>query len=353
MIQKSKEDLNHTILKKVFKKQILNNKKKAGIIIVNWNGKRFLSNCLNAVKNQNYTNFQIYLVDNGSNDNSIVFVKKNFPEVKIIELDKNYGFARANNIGIKQALEDEKIQYIVCLNNDTIVQNDWLRNLIETAESQKNIGAVTSKAYFKGGRVIQNAGLVWTYSAHPFNNFKHRNGSIGYGYTDIQTPELCNDTEIFIAGGVAPLYKRKVLEEIFERDNEFFDEHFFAYTEDYDIGFRIRKLGYKCYLSANAKLIHLHSQTGGKASPFKAYFCTRNAILTAIKNLTLKEILVFPIKHLLRKGRNLKEKDESITLLKTDIGLLKMMNLYIRAYVSAIKLTPKMIKKRRRIYEKQ
>lgn len=318
--------------------------KKAAIIIVNWNGKKFLRNCLNAVFKQTYKNFDIYFVDNGSIDNSSEFVRKNYPKAKIIQLDKNYGFAKGNNEGIKEAFKDKQVEYIVCLNNDTIVDKNWLKELIKTAEKDEEIGAVSSKAYFKGGKIIQNAGLIFS-KALQIN--KEGGISLGYGLTDKKAPELSGDIEIFASGGVAPLYKRKVLEILLERDKEVFDEDFFAYVEDYDLGFRIRSLGYISLLSSHAKLIHLHSKTGGIASPLKAYYCERNSILTAIKNISLIDTFLFPFRNIGLKISYLFNKHDSVEKLKGNIGFLGMFWILFKANIAALFLMPKMLVKRR------
>ena len=102
--------------------------KKVAVIIVNWNGKKFLGNCLKSVYEQSYDNFDLYFVDNGSIDDSVEFVKKNFPKACIISLTENTGFALGNNIGIEKALEDSDVEYVVLLNNDTVTEKDWLQS---------------------------------------------------------------------------------------------------------------------------------------------------------------------------------------------------------------------------------
>ena len=319
---------------------------KVAIIIVNWNGVRFLEDCFNAIYSQSFKNFDIYLVDNGSKDSSINFVKENFPKVEVIALEKNTGFAKGNNIGIKEALKDSDVNYIVCLNNDTIVYSNWLEELLKTADKDETIGAVSSKAYFDDKKTIQNAGLKF-YKVLQSN--KKGGISIGFGLNDKEAPELSKDIKIFAAGGVAPLYKRKVLEKLLKRDGEIFDEDFFAYVEDYDLGFRINGLGYKSFLSVNAKLIHLHSKTGGVASPFKSYYCERNSILTAIKNLPMADLFLFPFRNFYLKISYLLNKNESVEKLKSNIGFLGMLLILIKANFSALYLLPKFLIKRWRM----
>ncbi|MGI6775827.1 MAG: glycosyltransferase family 2 protein [Patescibacteria group bacterium] len=328
----------------------MNKNNKSAITVLNWNGKKFLKDCLSAVYEQTEKNFEVYFVDNGSTDGSIEFVKNNFPKTKIVSLDKNYGFAKGTNEGIKEAFKDKKVKYIICLNNDTIVSKNWLKELVNTAQKDNKIGAVCSKSYFKDGKTIQNAGLIYT----PAIGINKVGGiSLGYGFADKEAPELSKEIEIFAPGGIAPLYRRDVLEKIYQRDGEIFDEDFFAYAEDLDLGFRIRKLGYKSVLSPKATLIHLHSQTGGVASPFKAFYSERNSILTAIKNLSLKDLLLFPLRNIALKISYFFKKHESVESLKKEVGFIKMFLIVIKAHLSAIVLTPKMFVKRAKIKYKK
>jgi GT2 family glycosyltransferase len=318
---------------------------KAAIIIVNWNGKKFLKNCLNSVYKQTYKNFQVYFVDNGSIDNSSDYIKKNFSKTKIIQLNKNYGFAKPNNIGIKEAFKDKQVKYIVCLNNDTIVNKNWLKELIKTAEKDKEIGMVSSKAYFPEGR-IQNAGLCLE-RALQIN--KPGGISLGYGLKDEEILELNKEIEIFAPGGVAPLYKRKMLEELYNLSKEYFDEDFFAYAEDLDLGFRGRLLGYKAILSPNSKLIHFHSQTGKVASPLKAYYTERNIILTVIKDFLILNLLKFQYYNLTLKIDYSLKRNESIERLYSKRGFLGILWIMLKVYLSVLYYLPKMLMKRWRI----
>jgi GT2 family glycosyltransferase len=320
--------------------------KKAVIIIVNWNGLRFLDSCLSSVYAQTYANYDVYFVDNASVDESVNFVRVNFKNVKIIKLNDNYGFAKGNNEGIKVALTDPEVEYIVCLNNDTIVEAGWLSELIRTAESNPKIGGVSSKAYFEDEITIQNAGLEF-YKALQTN--KKGGISIGFALNDIQAPDLAKDKEVFAPGGVAPLYKREVIDKILKRDGEIFDEDFFAYVEDYDLGFRIRSLGYISFLSANAKLVHLHSKTGGVASPFKSYYCERNSILCAIKNFNILDLILFPFRSVWVKISYVLKKNESVETLKGNVGILGMIWILVRANISAMILVPRFYIKRLKI----
>ncbi len=260
------------------------NKNKAAIIIVNWNGKRFLSNCLNAVYGQSYKTFEVYFVDNGSTDGSLKFVMKNYPQTKVISLKENTGFAKGNNLGITEAFKDKEVKYIIFLNNDTIVDKNWLKELITTAEQDESIGMVSSKSLFPDGR-IQTIGMSLEQ-----NIYGDKDGGISIGF-GAEGSKFKNEIDILCPTGVSALYKRSVLEDV-----GFFDEDFFAYAEDLDLGLRARLVGWNCIYNPKSKLVHLHSQTGEAASPFKAFYSKRNSFFVAIKNFPFTDMLLFPLR---------------------------------------------------------
>ena len=318
---------------------LLESTKKVAIIIVNWNGSRFLKDCLEAVYSQTYTNFDVYFVDNGSEDNSVYFVKKIFSKVKIIELKHNTGFAKGNNVAIKEALKDKNIKYLVFLNNDTIVDKDWLKKLVEITEKGKQIGMVSSKSLFPNGK-IQTIGLS-------LEKYLQGSGDGGNSIGFNQDPEKFNrEKEVFVPCGVSALYRREVLEEIGD-----FDEDFFCYGEDLDLGFRARLAGWKCIFAPDSKLTHFHSQSGGASSPFKAFYTRRNGYYIAIKCFGLFDLLLYPGRDLYWNIRQvfLKNKLKSVEKLKTEIGLMGMTIIVSKAYFSTIKNLCKMLKKRQHI----
>ena len=297
-----------------------------------------MKDCLVSVYKQTHKNFQVYFIDNGSVDGSSDYVRNNFPKTRIIQLAKNYGFAKGHNEGIKEALKDKSVEFVICLNNDTIVHKNWLRELIKTAEKNDTTGMVSSKAYFSDGNV-QNAGLGLEKALQV-----NRYGGISIGFSMKDKGRLREEIEIFCPGGVAPLYKRGMLEEI-----GLFDEDFFTYAEDLDLGFRGRLAGWKAFLSPKAKLIHLHSQTSGVASPFKAYYSERNTFLTAIKNLPMILIPSFIYHNLKLKFSYLNNKNKSVEKLRNNIGFSKMFFILIKTHLTILVYLPKMLIKRWKI----
>ena len=117
---------------------------KVNVIIVNWDDKQYLSDCLTSVFEQAYKDFKVILIDNGSTDGSVEFVKENYSDVEIVALEKNYGFAKANNVAMERTLR-EGTNYITLLNNDIKVDNSWLGNLVKAMEPDNKMGICASK----------------------------------------------------------------------------------------------------------------------------------------------------------------------------------------------------------------
>lgn len=311
---------------------------KVGIIIVNWNGLRFLEDCLKSIYNQTYKDFKVIFVDNGSVDESIKFVEKEFPQTEIIKLSENTGFAKGNNIGINGALKDKEIKYIALLNNDTIVDKIWLEELIRTCEMYENekAGMISSKTLLPNN-TIHNIGLaLYKDLCGP----KYGGCSIGFG---LDPNYFKTYKEVFCPGGVSALFKRELLEEV-----GLFDEDFFAYAEDLDLGFRARLAGWRCYYAPKSILIHLHSQTGGAASPFKAFYSKRNSYFVAIKNFNSIDLLLYPFRDIYWNLQNLLNKDKikSFNKLNSKIGFKGLVIIMIKVYWEVIINLPNMLMKR-------
>ena len=193
-------------------------------------------------------------------------------KVKILKLKNNLGYAGGNNEGIKLALKNKDIKYIVCLNNDTIVDENWLMELINIAESDKKIGMVGSKAYLRDGRIINTMGL--------------KIGIAGDGDSVNKETEI---NKIICPCGVSILFKTEALKEI-ELNGEYFDNDFFCYNEDLDIGLRLIRKDWKSAYAHKSKLIHY---CGGTASnDFAAYQLHRNMLWVIIKNYSLGKIIL-------------------------------------------------------------
>lgn len=295
--------------------------KRAAIIIVNWNGKKFLEDCLSSVYKQTYKNFDVYFVDNHSSDDSVKFVKKNFFNTKIIQLDKNYGFAKGNNEGIKEAFKNKSVEYIVCLNNDTIVDKNWLKELVKTVKKDRKIGAVGSKlVYWSKKDRINTMGVIPLKNGNALNLYKN---------------ELSNkhikEERIFGPCAGSAIYKRELLERI-----GLFDESYFCYLEDVDLDYRINKEGYYCIANPKSKVIHIHSGTSSKNNKFKWFLINRNSLLNSYKHLGWYNFLFYPFITFRYYKKFLKE--ENIKKQVQDISKLELIRIIFRAYPSALKI---------------
>ncbi len=247
---------------------------KACVIVLNTNEKHHLETCLPSLLNQTFKDFEIILSDNGSTDESVNFVKKKFPTVKILENKKNYGFAKGNNLAAKVALEN-KVDYIAFLNPDTEVDRNWLGELIKVAESNPEIGACTSKALLFDNRdILDSAGGVLNYLGHAW--------SIGFNDED---KGQYGKREISFACGGYSLFKREVLEKV-----GLFDEDYFIYCEDSDLSWRTRLAGYKIYFAPRS--IVYHKYAFNLNNKIKLYYLERNRITTLLKNYNLKTLLL-------------------------------------------------------------
>jgi len=254
---------------------------KISIIIVNWNGREYLKTCLDSVFSQSYKNFKVILVDNGSTDDSLDFVKKNYSDVEIIPLDKNYGFAKANNIGMEAALKDETVEYIALLNNDTKVEKKYLIELVKVISSDNKIGICASKMLR-----MDNPGILDS-TGHIFPDGVGVINDRGGGETDIG--QYDDKLDVIGACAGACLYKRKMLEEI-----GLFDESFGSYYEDAELSWRAYKAGWKAKYVPTALVYHKRYGTSGKNKALEKEIKSQailNIIRTIRRHATAKQKL--------------------------------------------------------------
>lgn len=249
------------------------------VVIVNWNGKKYLKDCFNSLGRQTDQDFKVIFIDNGSEDDSIDFVKNNyletnFPSIDIIQLEKNTGFCFGYNTGIKKALENKNIKYVIVLNNDTKLDENFIEKIVDCAQKHLDAGSIQPKVTnFYDQDKIDCAGIYITRDGTAHNR--------GYG----ENVERYNkEEEIFGANGTASLFTREALEKTKFEEGEYFDNDYFAFYEDVDLAWRLKNAGFKSYFFPKALVYHVHSGTAGKASLMKAYYLHRNYFFTIIKN---------------------------------------------------------------------
>lgn len=235
------------------------------IIILNWNGKEDTIECLESLKLITYPEYEILLVDNGSTDGSVECFRERFPELEIIENKVNLGFAEGNNVGIRRAME-KRVDYVLLLNNDTIVDREFLGELVEIAKSDPMIGIVgpVIYSYDEPGKIQQFGG-----------EFKLNQCRVIYN------TEISPCTGLSFISGCTVLIPSRIIKEV-----GIIDPKFFAYYEDADYCVRVLNKKYKLALASGSKIWHKGSvSSGGYMSDFFLYLMIRNKIFIARKYL--------------------------------------------------------------------
>lgn len=251
------------------------NPRTVSVIIPNWNGLVHLKDCFDAIGRQTLPPLETIMVDNGSTDGSLGFVRENYPHVKILELSSNYGFAYAINRGIETA----RGEFIALLNNDTDLNDNWLKNLVSALENDHDVGSVASKMLnFYDRTLIDSAGDGITPYAAPYNRGHGEKDGGKYGGREF----------VFGACAGAALYRATVFPIV-----GMFDEDFVSFYEDVDFSFRSQLAGFKCLYVPEAICYHKRGATGGKASPYPVTMTERNLMAFYAK--------CFPARLLLKK----------------------------------------------------
>jgi GT2 family glycosyltransferase len=228
-------------------------KNKIAVIIPNWNGIDLIAECLEALRRQTLAH-TVIVVDNGSVDGSPEVIRKRFPEVELLEFPNNAGFAGGVNRGIRPALE-RGADYVALLNNDAVADPAWLERLVEAAEVDARVGAVAAKILTQDGKRLDSTGDFYSVWGFPFPR--------GRGEVDEGQYDGAEQRDIFAVSGGASLYRAKMLREI-----GLFDERFFAYFEDIDIGFRGQLAGWHMRYEPAAMVRHY---VGGTSSRIDNY----------------------------------------------------------------------------------
>ncbi|MFA6328071.1 MAG: glycosyltransferase family 2 protein [Candidatus Micrarchaeia archaeon] len=249
-------------------------KPKVSIIIVNWNGLPYLPECLSSVFSDKKIAFEVILVDNASTDGSVEWVEMNYPQVRVMKNKENTGFAAANNIGAKNANGG----YLCFLNYDTVVEKEWLSALVETIENEKQAGAVTAKLLLhQKPRTINTIGGFFSVFGIA--------GSFGDGE---DAGKYAERRTVFSPSGAAFLIRKELFDKLGG-----FDQKFFMYQEDVDLGWGVWNSGYDVVFQPKSVVYHKYEN---KRNPGKMFFISRNLIWTIWKNAsTVHMLFLLPI----------------------------------------------------------
>lgn len=252
---------------------------KVTVVIPNYNGMKFLKPCLDSLNVQTFSDFKTVVIDNASADGSQEFIRRNYPQVEIVQMDKNYGFTGAVNEGIRRTTTP----YILLLNNDTEVEPDFVGELYEAISRSEDIFSCSSKMInYYDRSIMDDGGDLYTVIGWQAQR--------GTGQPVSEYEKSC---EVFTACAGAAIYRTSVFREI-----GLFDDMHFAYLEDIDIGYRAKIYGYRNMYCARAVVYHMGSATSGSGySDFKVKLSARNNIYMITKNMPTLQLGInfFPI----------------------------------------------------------
>ena len=244
------------------------------VVVPNYNGREFVGACLESLQKQNIQEMAVILVDNGSTDDSILFINENYPMVQVISVPENMGFCAAVNAGIKAS----ETEYVILLNNDTEVEANFVKELVSAIKRH-------TKAFSCGAKMMQYKQRKLVDDVGNFYN------ALGWAYAEGKgRPEVIYDEEkkIFSACAGAAIYRRALLLKL-----DLFDEEHFAYLEDTDIGYRAQIAGYENWFAPKARVYHIGSATSGsRYNQFKIRYSSRNNIYMIYKNMPMGQIIL-------------------------------------------------------------
>lgn len=235
--------------------------RKVAIIILNWNGKEDTIECLESLRRVKLPEYRILLIDNASTDGSVELFRQRYPDVELVVNERNLGFAGGNNVGIKKAVE-EGSEYVLLLNNDTVVYPDFLSGLIDLAESRENIGFVGPKICF-----FSDPDKIWT-SGGTVNLFT---GRIGDRKKGMPQASASGAESVDYLSGCALLARASMVRHI-----GLMDEDYFLYFEDTDWTLRARRQGYTCLVNNDVRILHKVGASVKKVKGSDYYYVVRN-----------------------------------------------------------------------------
>ena len=307
-------------------------------IVLNWNGKDVIQACIESLLSQTYANKEIILVDNGSQDGSLEMIRARYASVvRLIENGSNLGFAGGCNVGIRAA----QGEFIALVNSDSVLSSDWMEEMAKGIQISPKVGMCACKIYFlKHKGIIENMGQ--TISRDGFGRTR--------GRLEKDIGQYDKRRAVFCPSGCAALYRRKMLNEC-----GLFDEKFFAYADDIDIGLRGRLMGYVCHCVHTAVAYHHLSASFGLLSPLKAFLLERNRLWVVIKCYPLPHLLASPFHTLTRYFYHFigifQKKGPAAQYVKK-ISILSLAGIMVRVYLSTIYHLGHLLRERHEILKK-
>ncbi len=236
------------------------------IVVLNWNGKQDTLECIESIQKLQYSNYQTIVVDNDSSDDSVAAIRAKFPEFTVLQNDRNLGFAGGNNVGIRHALKSDA-EFILVLNNDTIISPQLLNELVSAAIQHPDAGFLGARLlYHDRPEIVWFDRAKWSASLNHFEYPGQDAHASSLGVAVHETDYVCG-AALFVRADAT-------------RQIGVMDERYFLVWEEVDWCYRARKAGWKCIVVPRAVVWHkVGVSFGGEASPLRTYFAIRNALL--------------------------------------------------------------------------
>ena len=238
-------------------------------IVLNWNGAGVVGDCVRSLLQMDYPALEVLVVDNASTDDSAEMIRREFPGVQLQVNEKNLGFGGGNNVGIRLAATP----YLLMCNNDTRLEPDVVRHLVAALEADPRAGSVTPCIILAATGRVDATGIVVCPDG------------LAVGRGRAEPPEAHTEpAEVFYASDCCCLYRKEMLDDLRLPDGELYDEDFFAYADETDMGWRAQRRGWKSLYQPQARVHHQHASSSGSVSPFLVRLVERNRIWVAVKN---------------------------------------------------------------------
>ena len=251
------------------------------VVIVNWNSGQYLGKCLQNLKEQTFSPARVLVVDNASTDGSMEGLEQRFKGREFIRLDKNTGFASANNLAVNQV---EDCDWVAFLNPDAFPHPDWLENLMQATERFPDVKMFGSHMHGHDNGLIDGTGDIY-----------HVSGVAWRRDHGMKSLEINRESgEIFSPCAAASLISREAFLSVGG-----FDEHFYCYNEDVDLSFRLRLIGHRCIYTPDAVVDHVGSGTTSRYSDFAVYHGQRNLVWSYFRNMPGRWFWIYLPQHIL------------------------------------------------------
>jgi len=301
----------------------LSSSPKVSIVILNWNGNKYLQQFLPALLATQYSNYEVIVADNGSSDDSVHFLQTNYPAIRLIQFSENLGFAKGYNEALKQVSAD----YYVLLNSDVEITPGWLQPQVDLLQKDKTIAACQPKILsFNNKKMFEYAGAAGGWL-----------DKYGYPFAKGRVFDVCEEDHgqydqsepIFWASGAALFIRSGVFHEM-----KGFDEYFFAHQEEIDLCWRIQLAGHKIYSCPSSVVYHIGGGTLPRGNSLKTYLNFRNNRIMLSKNLPfVKKLWIMPVRNFLDgvsawKGLLTGDGGYFVAILRAELAFIKWWLFY-------------------------